>query len=156
MPALSAVLIHESGHIIAASLFGVNIIRGRRFFGIRIVIDGTERIGYVREAAIYAAGAIFNLLSLMIPEMPQDFYLYSLGAAIFNLIPFDGSDGAGVLRALLLCVLQPVAAEKITNLIGTATLLLLWVFAVYMNINGKGSLALLLAVVALLLLKAKN
>lgn len=153
MPAVSSVLIHESGHIIAASAFGVGLGRGYRFFGIRIMLDGAQRIGYIKEAIIYAAGAAFNLLSLLIPGMGDDFYACSIGAALFNLIPFPGSDGSAVIGALTASVASPKIADKVKNSIEKIFLTLIWLFAVYVNLDGRGSFALLSAVTVLLVSK---
>ncbi len=153
MPAVSSVLIHEAGHIIAATAFGVGLGRGYRFFGIRIVLNGTQRIGYIKEAIIYAAGAAFNLISLLIPGMGDDFYICSVGAAIFNLIPFPGSDGSAIICALTARVSSPKSADRVKNVLEKTFLTLLWLFAVYANFDGRGSFALLGAVTVLLVSK---
>lgn len=153
LPAVSSVLIHEAGHIIAASAFGVGLERGYRFFGIRIMLDGTQRIGYVKEAIIYAAGAAFNLLSLLIPGMSEGFYVCSVGAALFNLIPFPGSDGSAIIAALMASVASPIVADKVKNALEQTFLTLIWLFAVYANIDGRGNFALLIAVTVMLVSK---
>lgn len=145
------ILIHEAGHIIAVYALGVRIKRGRRFFGISLRLDGTERISYGKEAIIYASGAIFNLLSLLIPRMGETFYAYSVGAAVFNLLPLSGSDGEGLVYAVGAGLLTPDAAAKLTRVLGRIFLILVWLFAVSVNLTGGGSFALLIAVTAVLL-----
>lgn len=125
--------------------------RSRRFFGLSFRLDGTERISYGKEALIYASGAAFNLLSLLVPNMGETFYVYSVGAALFNLIPFAGSDGSGIVYALSAYFLHPESAHRIKNVLEWTFLIFFWLFAVFLNLTGEGSFALLLAVTAVLL-----
>ncbi len=149
--ALAAVLVHESGHIIAATALGAGLRRGRRFFGLSIKLDGTERIGYGAEAVIYAAGAAANLASLLLPRMGQEFYACSLGAAIFNLVPLSGSDGSGIVGAAVSYFWSVRASKRVTDALSLAFAAAIWLYAVSLNLSGRGSLALLLAVTVMLL-----
>ncbi len=116
-----------------------------------MALDGTERISYGREAVIYMSGAFANLLSLLIPFMGEPFYVCSVGAAIFNLIPFAGSDGQRLLYTLTSLFISPSVAQKLTNSVSRVFTVALWLFAVTVNLHGEGSFALLLLVTYVLL-----
>ncbi len=125
--------------------------RGRRLFGLQIRLDGTEKISYGREALIYISGPLANLISLLIPQMGDTFYAFSLGAALFNLIPFAGSDGERLICAIMSAHLSPSVSQRLTDALSLSFSVAIWLAAVIMNLYGEGSFALLVAVTLVLL-----
>lgn len=113
-------------------------------------LDGTGHISYVKETVIYASGVAFNLLSLLLPRMGERFYLYSVGAAVFNLIPFAGSDGSGIVYNVAAMLASPTAAQRAQKVLERAFLAAAWLFSVFVNLYGEGSFALLIATVTLI------
>ncbi len=151
---LSVVLIHEAGHLTAAALAGARVgWPGAVGGGLRMRVTGTEAMPYLRVIAVYAAGAAFNLASLLIPGMGERFRIYSIGAAVFNLLPLRGSDGEGILRGLLSALFDPLRAERACRAVASVTLCAFWCWAVIYNLRGRGDPAMLLAVIAVIIAK---
>lgn len=151
---LSVVLIHEAGHVFAAALFGARVSGfGAVGSGLRLRIYGAETLSYGRVAAVYAGGAAFNLISLLLPGMGERFRLYSVGVAVFNLIPLRGSDGDLIIYTLLSALSDPFRGERIRRAISSFTLLVFWCAAVLVNLTGGGNLPMLLAVTAVIIAK---
>lgn len=115
----------------------------------RIRFSGGERISYGRELFISSAGVLFNLLTAALPHTGSLFRSYSIGAAMFNLIPVRGSDGDGILGAVLpLLTRSPNTAETLRSVVREAALYVMWCAAIVLNLCGTGNLPLLIAVMA--------
>lgn len=147
-------LIHEAGHVFTAALVGARVSGLRAVGGgLRMSINGTESLSYVRVIAVCAGGAAFNLISILVPGMGERFRFYSIGVAAFNLMPLRGSDGDLIVYTLLSAVSDPVRAERIRRGISSVTLCVFWCVAVLVNLTGKGDLPMLLAVTAVIIAK---
>ncbi|MCD7783318.1 MAG: hypothetical protein LUI15_05480 [Firmicutes bacterium] len=151
LAAVSAVLIHEAGHIVAASLFGVKPEKPRAVFGgLSMRLAGST--SYPRGIIILAGGAIFNALFALFPAGAL-FRACSLGAAVYNLLPLPYTDGEGILYSLLAWRLDaPDTAYRITRAVSGVSLAIFFVFAIYVNAVGiGGGTALLLSLIFLLM-----
>ncbi len=150
MPALTmAVVCHEIGHITAAMLAGVRmrgfrLRRGGGGLSLRADADGAS---YMRALAVYAGGCIANIIAAAIFHAHTQFAAYCVGAALFNLLPLDGSDGSMMMYALL-CIFTDDAnkAWRTCRAVCGVTLTAVWVAAVYMALTGRGAELLVIAV----------
>ena len=95
--------LHEWGHLAAMAVFGVRLravhLSG---FGIRMITkkSGTEPL--LKSIVILLSGPAVNLLLflLMGRKVPETAML-SLGACLYNLLPFSQLDGGAVLELLI-------------------------------------------------------
>lgn len=119
--------VHESGHLLAMSLFGIKVSE-LRFYGGGISISA-ERLDFLSSPAramIYLSGPLANLLTCLLTSGPAR--ALNLFLAAFNLLPAAYLDG-GRLIALIL-------PPKITNPLSAATILALTIsVAAYTAIN---------------------
>ena len=95
---------HEWGHLAAMAVLGVQI-REIRFSGtgIRIITrkSGTEPL--LKSLVVLLAGAAVNIaMFIILREKMPDTALMSLGAGIYNLLPYSQLDGGAVLEMLIL------------------------------------------------------
>ena len=98
---------HELGHLLAMYSVGARAERMRgRWLGLGISLP--RHLSYRAEALVYAAGPVANLVCaavgcLLIPlcrDYALLFVLLNLATAVSNLLPIEGHDGYGVIRAL--------------------------------------------------------
>ncbi len=91
-----AMLLHESGHLVAALALGVHIKTiGLRWKGLYTVREaGTP----TKNLLISLAGPCTNLLLMLSWPLSKNFFLANLCYAGFNLLPIEGSDGERVMR----------------------------------------------------------
>ena len=134
---LSAALIHEAGHLLAASLLNI------RVKCIRLDIFGalmdTEALScsYVKEAILCLAGPLANVLSVALKYVfpfPFDcrlFIVASLFFAFINLLPARGFDGGRALYCLLLIRLSPSVAVRLVSVASFLSVFMLWSASVY-------------------------
>lgn len=109
---------HELGHMAAARLCGVGITGMTLYpFGADIRLDSPLR-SYRKDFFISSAGIAVNLalaaISRAIPagEVGRALIYVNLTLAAANIVPIDGLDGGGMLRAGMSLVFSPVAAAR--------------------------------------------
>jgi Zn-dependent protease len=100
---LVSLLLHEAGHMYAATSLGVPV----REFGIRFGGTYVKRARSDRrrdEILIAASGPLVNLLlvipSLFVPRIGAELATCNLAIGVMNLLPFPHSDGLRILRNL--------------------------------------------------------
>ncbi len=76
---------------------------------------------------------------------------FSIGAAVFNLMPLPGADGEMLLASLLPLAVSPVTADRITRTISDVFIILFWCVAVYLCLTGLGGGLLLIFAVGMLI-----
>lgn len=95
---------HEWGHLAAMAVLGVQIMEIRfSGTGIRIITrkSGTEPL--LKSIVVLLAGAAVNIaMFIILREKMPDTALMSLGAGIYNLLPYSQLDGGAVLEMLIL------------------------------------------------------
>ncbi len=162
--AASAVLIHELGHVVAAKLLHVPLVKGKSsLFGLSLQFDFSA-VSYYREAAVSMAGAAANVAAfatvlIIVKEHGtySVFFLFSnLSLALFNLLPISPLDGSGILKALISSVTAPERAEKICAWTSAVLSLAFFVFCVYVQLRIGANLSLMFMSIFLLYYAAKS
>ena len=143
---LCAGIIHESGHIIAAVLRGVDIREVHfRAEGIRMVTD--KRINaFFADVMILLSGPLFNIVSAILYYISGNYESFAVNMTMgcYNLLPFSKLDGGAFLSGILECfgIFSPVAMRIIAVL--TASLIILsFIF------TGTGSIILCITLIFL-------
>ncbi len=157
-----AIIIHELGHFITALLLGVRL----RSFSLKpnggLLTYDFSAVSYQKELAVHLAGSIFGLISVVVSVMLchsysdsfNKFIGISLSLSAVNLIPIKTLDGHGVLRTALYMIFSTENEEKIeniTNIASNASLILLWIITVAVELNTEANLSLLIFVLPLLI-----
>ena len=102
LPALLAVTVHETGHILAAKLCGMQI-KSVTFGALGIHMAGeTANVGDFRRAVVSLAGPFANLLSfLLLLPLPRAYSAVQLTLFAFHMLPAVPLDGGTALYCLL-------------------------------------------------------
>ncbi|MBE6662001.1 MAG: hypothetical protein E7606_01820 [Ruminococcaceae bacterium] len=144
---LTAILIHELGHLFAARLLRMKPSGATAdTIGIRLLFRGTPP-SYKKEIVLCAAGPLANLLSIPLSLLfglsPTSFFHAVSGAlALLNLLPIEGFDGGRIVRASLLLFLPPDTTDKITDVLSFLFLFMLWCISVYLMMRTANELSL--------------
>ncbi len=136
---LTAVLLHEAGHLIAIKAARLPL-RGLLFLPFGAILDtGARLCSYLTECVIYLAGPMASFAGAAAAVFGADaekmnvaFYIcvLSLGLGCFNLLPLPGLDGAGALRSLLYYLLPDMyAAERAARVVEAVFAGLFWLAA---------------------------
>lgn len=104
---ISAAVIHESGHILCILLQKRSLILRSVFSGLRI--NQSKTMSYDKELITYACGPVMNLIAFiffsfiapMTNEMVWDIAIINLATGLSNLLPVEGYDGYGIIRAMI-------------------------------------------------------
>ena len=159
-----AVLIHELGHIAAARLLHVPLVKGKgSLIGFSLKFDFSAS-SYFKEFTVCAAGAVFNLAACLLAFLIfKDrgpyfvFFIFSdLSLALFNLLPISPLDGSGMLRSLLCLVTKNSTAERVSNVTSALFSLAFFTFCVYVQMKIGVNFSLMFISVYLLYNAAKN
>ena len=143
-------LIHESGHIVFATLCGAKIQKFKiGGFHLSLSYDCSQ-ISYKKEMLVCLGGIIFNVASavvIMLLPFAKDgrwefFIISNFCLAIMNFYPAEILDGGGVLRSLLYIFFSQEKAEKITRGVSVFAIILLWLLCVYFQLVFSSSLSL--------------
>lgn len=151
----ASLAIHETAHILAASLQGGKF-RTLRIFPVglnaEIEADETERTG---DLVTDISGPLVNILisamglilDLYFPKQPNNIrFIAYINAclAIFNLIPVVPLDGGRILQKLLVSKLGFYKAYKVTRRISAGTLTLIMVVGIFQFIGNVHNYSLVL------------
>lgn len=112
-PALLAVAVHETGHILAAKLCGMQI-KSVTFGALGIHMAGeTASVGDFRRAVVSLAGPFANLLSfLLLLPLPRAYSAVQLTLFAFHVLPAVPLDGGTALYCLLRGTFSEKTAER--------------------------------------------
>lgn len=113
LPALLAVAVHETGHILAAKLCGMQI-KSVTFGALGIHMAGeTASVGDFRRAVVSLAGPFANLLSfLLLLPLPSAYSAVQLTLFAFHVLPAVPLDGGTALYCLLRGTFSEKTAER--------------------------------------------
>ena len=146
---LTAILLHECGHLLVARFFRVKISGfSVDSLGARLTLMGSA-LSYPTELIICAAGPLANLLSLplarLLGEENGSFFLsVSMALALLNLLPIKGFDGGRIFYCLTVFFIDPTRAEQICALLSFFSLFILWCISVYLMIKTGADFSLFL------------
>ena len=155
---IGAALIHEAGHIITAKILRVpSCGASPAFLGLSLKYDFSA-VSYGKEAAVSAAGGIFNLAACVVTYLvfrdggiyPVFFIFSNLSLALFNLLPVSPLDGSGVILAVLSMVTSAERADRITRYLSAAFGAAFFVFCIYVQLKVGTNLSLMFISVVLL------
>ena len=146
---LCALLLHESGHLIAARLCGaaVSEVEITPLGGV-MTAENAETLGSGRQFLLACAGPLFNLIGcLMAPVLftsaraPFSFVCAfakaNLLLLLINLLPVLPLDGGQMLRAVLRRFFPESALTRILFFMATAVGILLCAVSLYFAFQGK-------------------
>ena len=145
---LLAILVHETGHVVASKIVGVPLVSlAVKPVGMSMRFDFC-RVGYFREAVVHLGGPIAGVLTaalalLMFQEKCITFCGISTVLSVVNLLPISGFDGGGVLLCILSSVLRPDIAEKISRAVSAVFLLILWGSVLWIELRVGANLSLI-------------
>lgn len=153
-----AAAIHEGGHLLAAKIMKVRLVKGEKHFLHLSYKFDFSSCSYFAEIAVSLAGAGFNVAAAFLtlaflkrPVYPALFFIFSnLSLALFNLMPVSALDGAGALRALLSIIIGDVKAEKITGAVSMVFCGAFFVLSIYIQMRIGANFSLM--VIALVML----
>ena len=154
-----ALAIHELGHLAAAKLFGIPLVRFRLNPAGGVMTFDFSRTSYLREAAVHLSGPFAGLLSAAVGWIfLRNFFFtgISVTLAAVNLLPIRGLDGGGVLRCLLNRFCLPDPAWRIGRICSISGVLLLWTAVLWIQLRVRANLELMVFAAALLLKETKT
>lgn len=157
---ITAVAVHELGHLMAAYALRIKISSIRfSLTGARIETDGC--FSYKKEILLCLAGPLFNIIVCLL-SLPfcrieglsgcaEELCRICLMLAAFNLLPIRGFDGGRILFSLIAIFFGINAAEAVITATGCTLISSLWVISVYMLIRFESALSLFVFSVILFL-----
>ena len=150
---LSAALVHEAGHILAAALLGAKMQFCRTgISGISLKYD-FSLISPAREALICFSGPLtgFAVLWFCYTNGNISFFAGACAAlSVFNMLPISYLDGGCILSALLSLVLPPDTVWRVCRVLSVIFTMLLWCAAVFIMLRSGGDLSVMAAAMYLL------
>lgn len=141
---LSALLLHEMGHLLAAWAVGVPMEEMRfSCFGVRLIRGDGILTNWRREALMYLGGPLMNLgCALVFLLIAFDSERLLIPAAVhlvmgaFQMLPVGVLDGGCLLAVLLERFCSPPMAKRMETVISAAVLLPLFLLA-WMLLRGE-------------------
>lgn len=153
---LSAAAVHEAGHLLLLSHFGVSVQCIRLCFS-GAVIDAPKvaRLSYGKELLVTLGGIGSNVLAALFSAAVARYFAFSplyvfSGAnallAIYNLLPVPPLDGARALWLVAAYFLSPMSADTISAAVGLLVSAALLALGLYLTLGmGAGFFFLLAA-----------
>ena len=141
--------IHECGHLAVSHMMGAEMKRLKLGICHLSLTYDCSSLSYGKELAVQTGGIVFNLLSgLVVHFLPvlsgevYDFFVVaSISLALMNLLPISILDGGGMLKSILSMIFQPYTAERVCLYVSFACALVMWFFAVYLQIVFSSNLS---------------
>lgn len=141
---LFALILHEGAHITAAALLGFRLPAfNLTAAGMRLSYCNTK--GLFQNLSVLLAGCLAGALAALLPFLPAHFRLYSAGLTILNLLPISCLDGGEILLLLLEAFMLPDRAHRAATAVSTATVLVLWMISLAVQLKAGVNLSLLAA-----------
>jgi Zn-dependent protease len=152
-PSLAGAVLHESGHMLAAMLLGIPLRSlDIGIFGASLKVRGSL-ISYPKEFLLCAAGPAMNFLSALAviifsehrgyySECGEWFISVSVMLGLLNLIPAEGFDGGRMLSVVLTSMLGPRISARMLSVTTFLSIVILWMFSVYLLLRYGTSLSL--------------
>jgi len=146
---VTAVIIHEMGHIAAARIVKAPISSLKcGIQGFSLEFDFST-ISYIKEFFIIISGSIFGLCSAVTAYgISRDFAYFSAVSAvmsIINLLPICGLDGGEALYCILDAMLLPDRAYRISRAVSWVAAIFFWICVIWIQLRIHPNLSLLAA-----------
>lgn len=153
---VSALVIHELGHIAAAKLLGVKTVSFTPGICGAIFTFDFGTVGYIREAAVHLSGGVFGLAAgLVVYSIFGTKSLFFCGISVFltalNWMPVEGLDGSAFLRAFLSNFMMPDTVCCAVKIVSFITTVLFWCSVLWIELRTNGNLSCIIAAISLLL-----
>lgn len=151
LPMLSAVFLHELGHVFAMGLLGCRVDKIRLIpSSVQIVKKSSK--GYESDFIIALAGPFLNLVVFIVfKDFAPNFALINFAVGAYNLLPFKGLDGGTVCYSVLCKLFDINKASVILKYLTVTVALVLIIGAAALYFFKKGNITLLIMAVYLLL-----
>ncbi len=140
-----AVLIHESGHLLAMKLCGI-LPKGIKIslFNIEIVEKDRYCAGHLSDIAVTSAGPIANIITYLITsQFSPAFASVNLFIGLFNLLPAASLDGGQLIYLFLSKKLSYENSAKIVDAITLLTAVPLFFIGILLLLNSPYNFSLL-------------
>ncbi len=136
---LFAVLTHEAAHLTVMRALGVKTER-MRFGGFGIAIEAKYGLAsYLKQAAVSLSGSACNIISAHLLSAHGELSAACLAYGLFNLLPLSMLDGGELLDiSLAACGTTDRARRIVHTAADTVLTAAIWIFAVYLALNGVG------------------
>jgi len=151
---LSALLLHETGHLLAALITGIKMkVLSFSCFGIRLVRESGIMISPKRELLVYLGGPVMNLCCFLLLWClgKEVLCIIHLLLGLFQLLPIGALDGGCMLRLLLQQCVSPEKTDGVEILVSGLALLPLFWLGIRLVQTEKHNFTLLICCVFLLL-----
>lgn len=146
---LAAAAVHEAGHLLLLSHFGVKVERLRLgAFGAEIDAPGAVRLSYAKELAVTLGGVGANILCALFSAAAATYfslpYFYVLAGAnavtaAYNLMPVSPLDGGRALYLVTAYFLGPAAGDAVSAAVGLLTASALMLLGAHISLSmGEG------------------
>lgn len=136
---LSAVSIHELGHILMAKVCNIRLRELKiGIFGAALSPTNTL-YSYKKEVLLALGGPLFSFLCAFAAHVFSNsadlFVAVSLMLGFINLLPIVGFDGGRIAHCILCMVLGPRSASRILKFLSFTCIFILWLCSVYLLIK---------------------
>ena len=158
--ALIAILIHETGHIIAAKKLKIKMTLCKiDIFGASLT-PASNDFSYSDEMFLCICGPALNFFTAAVAlpfyfitknTVVLYFVLASLSLGLLNLIPIKGFDGGRIFMATLCLLTDIYMAEKILSVVSFICIFILWVMSIYFLLMSGSNLSLFVFSISLFL-----
>ncbi len=132
--AICAIVIHESGHMIAGRLCGANVSK-IIVCGLGASIEFDRSFGAYDEITVLGAGMLFNLLSASAATLFGGkltvFIVFSLGYAMVNMLPIPTLDGGGIFSSVVALKFPYWIHRKLCGTVSFVFLFILWQIGIF-------------------------
>lgn len=166
LTALSASLLHESGHLFFLTLFGcAPITVSLSAFGMRIDRPSHSRLSFKKEVAVALGGIFFNILGALLFTLcaiicKGNYFPYlvavNLLVALMNASPNINLDLGRAIYYFLLGVTGVEKAERFMNILSVIFALLTVVFFVFYTLFSGFNISLAVVTIYILILTFKR
>lgn len=131
---LTALAVHELGHLLMMLILRVKICSAKTlFWGVLIGADYSKS-SYVKELLVSLSGILANFLGAYIFfRIGQSEYAYAMLAyGLFNLLPVQFLDGGDILRTLFLIIgISEITVYKLMKRISAIISIVIWIVSIY-------------------------
>ena len=136
--------IHEFAHLLALSLFKVQVLR------ISIDISGAEieaaNMDIRSECICAAAGPLSGICLIMLFRLVPELAICALFQTVCNLLPLQDFDGGRILKCILTRLFSDKKANQILHFVQIALVIIVLTIAILCLIVGLGILPLIIAI----------